>query len=111
MIATVPKSEHRSSKRSRPEKQFTKQQQTLSVQLLKDTHARIAQRAIIYRIPTEVTHVIKFSNGDTYSKCPRCYSLLDREYMNYCDSCGQKLAWNMLKHAIVVYHCYKKNTD
>lgn len=33
--------------------------------------------------------------------CPNCYTILDREYMRYCGSCGQALSWHgTLKHAV-----------
>lgn len=36
--------------------------------------------------------------SDGYCVCPSCNRTFEREYQNYCDRCGQKLAWN----------CYKK---
>ena len=35
--------------------------------------------------------------------CPRCKTTMEREYMAYCDRCGQCLDWRGLKKAQVVY--------
>lgn len=33
--------------------------------------------------------------------CPQCHSILIREYMRYCDCCGQALTWHgSVKHAV-----------
>lgn len=58
--------------------------------------------AISYRIPLPVLEVLVLPSGDGYSVCPRCDSLLDREYMRYCDRCSQHLGWEMFDHAKVV---------
>ena len=63
--------------------------------------------AVSYRIPLPVTKVIAYSNT-TYPICPRCTISLEREYMSFCDRCGQKLNWNFLEHANVIYPGYKK---
>lgn len=65
--------------------------------------------AVSYRIPLPVTEVVVFRSGDSYAVCPRCDSLLDREYMRYCDCCGQRLAWELLDYAKVVYAPRKKS--
>lgn len=58
--------------------------------------------AVSYRIPLLVVEVVVFRSGDGYCVCPRCDSLLDREYMRFCDRCGQHLAWELLDYARVV---------
>ena len=58
--------------------------------------------ALSYRIPLPVVEVVVFSSGDGYYVCPRCDRLLEREYMSYCNCCGQCLAWELLDHAKVV---------
>ena len=65
--------------------------------------------AISYRIPLPVSEVVLFRSGDSYTVCPRCDSLLDREYMRYCDCCGQHLFWELLDYARVVYAPRKKS--
>lgn len=51
-------------------------------------------RAYTYRAPLPVTKIRTFANGNTYPICPRCVNTLDREYMSFCDRCGQKLSWH-----------------
>ena len=55
-----------------------------------------------FRIPMAVTEIVHFSRlGASYPRCPRCRSDLDREYMSFCDRCGQRLDWTQLDRAIV----------
>lgn len=66
--------------------------------LLRDRTGRHATLAILeamsYRHPRQVTKSRTYSKGDTYPVCPRCSMSLEREYMSYCDRCGQCLAWD-----------------
>ena len=68
---------------------------------------RIFADAVSYRIPLPVTKVIAYSNT-TYPVCPRCAVSLDREYMSFCDRCGQKLNWDLFEHAMVIYPNFQK---
>ena len=54
-------------------------------------------KAYTYRVPLPVRNVRVFENGYAYPICPRCRYTLDREYMSFCDRCGQKLDWRFLK--------------
>lgn len=63
--------------------------------------------AVTYRIPLPVTKVIAYTSA-TYPICPRCTLSLDREYMSFCDRCGQKLNWDLFEHAKVIYPGSKK---
>ena len=56
-----------------------------------------------YRIPLPVRKVLLLVNGDSYPICPRCDRALDREYMNFCDNCGQRLEWSYFDFASVVH--------
>lgn len=49
--------------------------------------------AVAFRTPFLVTEILLFPNGNTYPLCPRCNQRLGREYMKYCDWCGQRLGW------------------
>lgn len=64
--------------------------------------------ALSYRLPLPVLEVVVFRSGDGYSVCPRCDSLLEREYMSYCSCCGQCLAWELFDHARIVSWPRKK---
>ena len=68
---------------------------------------RLFANAVSYRIPFPVTKVIAFPNT-TYPICPRCAISLEREYMAFCDRCGQKLNWDLFEHAKVIHVVYKK---
>ncbi len=34
-----------------------------------------------------------YRGGEGYYVCPRCGVSLEREFMAYCDRCGQRLGW------------------
>lgn len=53
--------------------------------------------AITYRMPMRVTEVRLYRSDGVYPVCPRCDISLDREYMRYCDRCGQCLSWRSYK--------------
>ena len=55
-----------------------------------------------YRKPMTVTewrkdHIIFYGvPKDTYYPvCPRCKTSMDRDYVKFCDRCGQRLAWRV----------------
>ncbi|MCM1236639.1 MAG: hypothetical protein NC489_41715 [Ruminococcus flavefaciens] len=60
-----------------------------------------------YRQGMRVTKIMVFSAGPYgetgYYICPRCSVTMEREFMAYCDRCGQKLDWKHYKKANVVY--------
>ena len=59
--------------------------------------------AVLYRIPLPVTEIMVFLHGDSYPVCPRCDCTLEREYMNFCDRCGQRLDWTSFEYARIIY--------
>lgn len=58
--------------------------------------------AVLYRIPVPVNKVLVLDNGTGFPICPRCDCTLEREYMNFCDRCGQKLGWDLFGLAIKI---------
>jgi len=64
--------------------------------------------AIAYRVPLPVTKVIVYADNTAYPICPRCASALEREYVFFCDQCGQKLNWNLFEYARVVRPGFKR---
>ncbi|MCD7756151.1 MAG: hypothetical protein LUJ09_07490 [Firmicutes bacterium] len=46
-----------------------------------------------YRQAMPVTAMRIYRGGDGYYVCPRCGVSLEREFMAYCDRCGQCLGW------------------
>lgn len=55
------------------------------------------QAELSYRRSMAVREAVIFRDtiyGETaYFACPRCQSILEREYMAFCNCCGQKLNW------------------
>lgn len=49
--------------------------------------------ALLFRLPKPVTEFRRYSRGNVYPVCPSCRSSLDREYVAFCDRCGQRLEW------------------
>jgi predicted amidophosphoribosyltransferase len=64
-----------------------------------------------YRIPMPVVEVLLFSNGDSYPICPRCDEPTDREYMQFCDQCGQRLNWDGFDRATIIHAPRRKRLD
>lgn len=59
-----------------------------------------------YRTAKRVREQMVFINSgkeNGYYICPRCRCTLDREYVSFCDRCGQKLDWRRCQTARVVY--------
>ena len=53
--------------------------------------------ALTYRCPMRVRELMVFDYGthtDGYYVCPRCRITIEREFMKYCDRCGQCLDWS-----------------
>lgn len=62
---------------------------------------RLLAEAITYRTPLPVTKVILYNHDNPYPVCPRCARSMEREYMSFCDRCGQKLNWDLFEHATI----------
>ena len=58
----------------------------MSTALLEKTSAR----AESYRTPMQVTQLRKYRTT-AYYICPRCSITMEREFIGYCDRCGQSL--------------------
>lgn len=61
---------------------------------------RFFLQALTYRAPMQVSEVL-LTCTTSFPICPRCDSTLEREYMRYCDRCGQHLAWDRLSDAAI----------
>lgn len=61
------------------------------------------EEALSYRIPNCVTETKLLKNGDAYPVCPRCRATLEREYVKYCDRCGQALKWYGYGNSKLIY--------
>lgn len=61
---------------------------------------------LAYRVPMMVKDMVAFYHfpeDDVYYRCPRCQQLLEREFIAYCDRCGQCLDWRDYKKARLTY--------
>lgn len=56
-----------------------------------------------YRLQMPVTEVMIFPDGNAYYVCPRCHITVEREFMSFCDRCGQHLGWKSYKKARKIY--------
>lgn len=59
-----------------------------------------------YRVPMPVTELKVFlecHDQTAYYLCPRCRLTMEREFMNFCDRCGQRLDWRHYENAQIVY--------
>ena len=63
----------------------------------------ILAETVSYRFPKPVIKVLLLPNNDSFPLCPRCGISLEREYMAFCDRCGQHLAWNLFPLVINQY--------
>lgn len=55
-----------------------------------------------YRLPLKIHSACVYLNPPEdciYYQCPRCQTTLDREFVSYCDRCGQRLDWHGYKNA------------
>lgn len=50
--------------------------------------------AISFREKMPVIEILLNKDGSAEPLCPRCKTPLDREFMSFCDSCGQRLDWH-----------------
>ena len=57
--------------------------------------------AMSYRLPLSIKEKYVLANHDSYPICPRCNISLDREYVQYCDRCGQHLDWRDYNKATI----------
>jgi len=56
-----------------------------------------------YRLQMPITEVMVFPDGNGYYVCPRCHITVEREFMSFCDRCGQHLGWKGYKKARKIY--------
>ena len=59
-----------------------------------------------YRRPMMVRELMVFpamKQNTSFYVCPRCSRTMEREFMGYCDRCGQHLNWKQYEQATIVY--------
>ncbi len=52
-----------------------------------------------YRSSMRIKEAMILGDGYIYFCCPRCSVTLNREYLSFCDRCGQKLDWTKCRQA------------
>lgn len=57
-------------------------------------HAQDTGDSVSYRVARQVMQYRTYPKGESYPVCPRCNADIDREYMRFCDRCGQRLSWD-----------------
>ena len=70
--------------------------------------------AVSYRSSMRVRELMVFdflSPEDAYYVCPRCGITMEREFMNYCDRCGQCLDWTHYLQTTIVHPNIKRSRD
>ncbi len=55
-----------------------------------------------YRKQRYIEEIMVFPNGTGYYVCPRCHITLEREFVAYCDRCGQHLGWKGYRKARII---------
>lgn len=61
---------------------------------------------VTYRVPMMVKDMLifrRYPENDIYYRCPRCQKLLARDFLAYCDRCGQCLDWRDYRKARRTY--------
>lgn len=69
---------------------------------------------VSYRFRMTVSQVMIFQTlyGQTaYYVCPRCRVTMEREFMAFCDRCGQRLDWRSYETATIIYPNTSKSSD
>lgn len=74
----------------------------LRVKVIKRRDYRVI-RDLLFRTPMQIEKIIRYKSGNSYPICPRCDCPIDREYMSFCDRCGQRLSWGHEKQIQIVY--------
>lgn len=72
----------------------------------KNSHLEIEDTPESYRVGMLVEEVMVFETWfgkSGYYICPRCKITMDREFISFCDRCGQKLDWKNYRKAKIVY--------
>lgn len=69
---------------------------------LLDVNSAAVREALSFREPRRVEKIIRLANGDCFPLCPRCQVSMEREYVKFCDRCGQKLSWTGFRKAKVI---------
>lgn len=84
-------------------------QNMISLKMADTTSPSDLKDALSYRLPMAVSEIRVFHKHDGYPVCPRCRRTLEREYMHFCDRCGQNLMWTRFRSAKIHYFDFSHN--
>ena len=59
------------------------------------------EEKLSYREPMKIKEIVWYQNGNEYALCPKCNKCIEREYMEFCVNCGQKINWRRFTKATV----------
>ena len=68
---------------------------------MRQTQLDMAYGAEAFRIPQSITEMW-VGRRERFYICPRCHVTMEREFMSYCDRCGQCLDWKGYRRASIV---------
>lgn len=69
----------------------------------RENSIQLLAEAVTYRIERPVTQIVQYPTyGHWFPLCPRCKISLEREYVSFCDRCGQKLNWDQFDDAKIL---------
>lgn len=63
----------------------------------------VQDHVISYRVSLPVTEISTVEGVDGMSRfpvCPQCGDVLNREYVNFCSGCGQRLDWSKFEDIV-----------
>lgn len=63
-----------------------------------------------YRQPERVAEIFVTDEKEAFPVCPRCKVSMEREFMSYCDRCGQKLDWRSFPRFAVIRTVHARKT-
>lgn len=64
-----------------------------------------------YRQELLVEELMVFSDGMGYYVCPRCRITLERDFVSFCDRCGQRLGWRRYKNVRIIHPNRRENEN
>ncbi len=67
---------------------------------MKKNQIKLLADQLRYRLPMTVTDTICYEDRnrmEEYCICPRCGTVLEREFQAYCNGCGQRLDWRRVE--------------
>lgn len=56
-----------------------------------------------FRQQMPISEVMIYSDGTGYYVCPGCHVAMGREFVEFCDCCGQNLSWQHYRKAKKIY--------